>query len=133
MWLGVNGCTLLLLEWIDNEVLLCSIENYVWILTSRHNNGRKNYVHLTGSPRCMVGKKVLFYFLEIKIFLFSQKEVESLYWDPSFRILVFNDLSLFILFFERCIPFLIHSSGRLSCKCHHKRDMVENTCKQEII
>ena len=27
--LGVNGCKLLLLEWIDNEILLCSIENYV--------------------------------------------------------------------------------------------------------
>ena len=27
--LGVNGCKLLLLEWIYNEILLCSIENYV--------------------------------------------------------------------------------------------------------
>ena len=26
---GVNGCKLLLLEWIYNEILLCSIENYV--------------------------------------------------------------------------------------------------------
>ena len=27
--LGVNECKLLLLEWICNEILLCSIENYV--------------------------------------------------------------------------------------------------------
>ena len=27
--LGVNRCKLLLLEWIYNEVLLCSTENYV--------------------------------------------------------------------------------------------------------
>ena len=26
---GVNGCKLLLLEWICNEILLCSTENYV--------------------------------------------------------------------------------------------------------
>ena len=44
--LGVNGCKLLLLEWISNEILLCSIENYVEILTSQHNNGRKNYVYM---------------------------------------------------------------------------------------
>ena len=27
--LGVNRCKLLLLEWIYNEILLCSTENYV--------------------------------------------------------------------------------------------------------
>ena len=27
--LGVNRCQLLLMEWIYNEILLCSIENYV--------------------------------------------------------------------------------------------------------
>ena len=27
--LGVNRCKLLLLEWINNEILLCSTENYV--------------------------------------------------------------------------------------------------------
>ena len=26
---GVNGCKLLLLEWIYNEILLCSTENHV--------------------------------------------------------------------------------------------------------
>ena len=44
--LGVNGCKLLLLEWINNEILLCSTENYVQILTSQHDNGRKNYVYM---------------------------------------------------------------------------------------
>ena len=27
--LGVNGCKLLLMEWIYNEILLCSTESYV--------------------------------------------------------------------------------------------------------
>ena len=27
--LGVKGCKLLLLEWINNEILLCSTGNYV--------------------------------------------------------------------------------------------------------
>lgn len=27
--LGVNGCKLSLMEWIYNEILLCSTENYV--------------------------------------------------------------------------------------------------------
>ena len=27
--LGVNGCKLLLLEWISDELLLCGTENYV--------------------------------------------------------------------------------------------------------
>ena len=27
--LGVNGCKLLLLEWINNEIFLCSTKNYV--------------------------------------------------------------------------------------------------------
>ena len=27
--LGVNGCKLLYMEWIYNEILLCSTENYV--------------------------------------------------------------------------------------------------------
>ena len=27
--LGINGCKLLFLEWIYNEILLCSTENYV--------------------------------------------------------------------------------------------------------
>ena len=26
---GVKGCKLLLLEWVSNEILLCSSENYV--------------------------------------------------------------------------------------------------------
>ena len=27
--LGVNGCKLLLLEWISNEIVLCNTENYI--------------------------------------------------------------------------------------------------------
>ena len=27
--LGVNGCKLLLMKWIYNDILLCSTENYV--------------------------------------------------------------------------------------------------------
>ena len=42
--LGVNRCKLLLLEWISNEVLLCSTENEVESLTMEHENGTKtNY------------------------------------------------------------------------------------------
>ena len=44
--LGVNGCKLWLLEWISNEILLCSTENYVYILTMQQDNGRKNYVYM---------------------------------------------------------------------------------------
>ena len=28
------------------EILLCSIENYVYILTSQHDNGRKKYLYM---------------------------------------------------------------------------------------
>ena len=44
--LGVNGCKLLLLEWINNEILLCSTENYVQLPAIEHNNGRKKYVYM---------------------------------------------------------------------------------------
>ena len=44
--LGAKRCKLLLLEWIYNEILLCSTENYVLILLSRHNNGSKKYVYM---------------------------------------------------------------------------------------
>ena len=39
--LRVNGCKLLLLEWINNEILLCSTENYVL----EHDDGRKKYIY----------------------------------------------------------------------------------------
>ena len=29
------------LEWISNEILLCSPENYVWLLMMVHDNGDK--------------------------------------------------------------------------------------------
>ena len=44
--LGVNGCKLLLLEWIYKEILLCRIENYVYIVTSQHKSGRRNCVYV---------------------------------------------------------------------------------------
>ena len=56
--LGVNGCKLLLLEWIYNEILLCSIENYVQIFTSQHNWEEKVCIHacVTWSLCCIVKK-----------------------------------------------------------------------------
>ena len=59
--LGVNRCKLLLLELINNEILLCSSENYVQLLTTEHDNGRKKvhiHVCVTGSPCCTVEKKL---------------------------------------------------------------------------
>ena len=44
--LGVKGCQLLVLEWISNPILLCSIENSVQVLTSPHNNGRTTYGYM---------------------------------------------------------------------------------------
>ena len=41
---GVNRCRLLPLEWISNEILLCSTGNYVWSLMMELDNVRKkNY------------------------------------------------------------------------------------------
>ena len=40
--LGVNRCRLFLLEWISNEILLCSTGNYVCSLMMDHNNVIKN-------------------------------------------------------------------------------------------
>ena len=44
--LGVNRCKLLLLEWTNNEILLYNTENYIYILTMQHDNGRKNSVYM---------------------------------------------------------------------------------------
>ena len=45
--LVVNGCKLSPLEWISsNEILLCSTEKYVYILTVQHDNGSKNCVYM---------------------------------------------------------------------------------------
>ena len=43
--LGVNRCRLLPLEWISNEILLCSTGNYVWSLMMEHNNVRKKRIY----------------------------------------------------------------------------------------
>ena len=37
---------LLLLEWINSEILLCSTESCVQILTREHENGKKEYVYV---------------------------------------------------------------------------------------
>uniref|UniRef100_A0A8D1AZ02 Uncharacterized protein n=1 Tax=Sus scrofa TaxID=9823 RepID=A0A8D1AZ02_PIG len=39
--LGVNRCRLLPVEWIRNEILLCSTGNYVWSLMMEYDNVRK--------------------------------------------------------------------------------------------
>ena len=39
--LGNNRYKLLPLEWISNEILLCSTGNYVWSLMMEHDNVRK--------------------------------------------------------------------------------------------
>ena len=39
--LGVNRYKQLPLEWISNEILLCSTRNYVWSLMMEHDNVRK--------------------------------------------------------------------------------------------
>ena len=44
--LGVNRCKLLPLEWISNEILLCSTGNYVWSLMIKHHNVRKRNVYV---------------------------------------------------------------------------------------
>ena len=46
-WIGSLGlieCKLLPLEWISNEILLCSTGNYVWSLMTEHDNVRKKNV-----------------------------------------------------------------------------------------
>ena len=44
--LGVNRCRLLPLEWISNEILLCSTGNYVWSLMIEYDNVRKKNVYM---------------------------------------------------------------------------------------
>ena len=44
--LGINRCRLLPLEWISNEILLCSTGNYVQSLMMEHDNVRKKNVYM---------------------------------------------------------------------------------------
>ena len=44
--LGANKCRLLPLEWISNEILLCSTGNYVWSLMMEHDNVREKNVYI---------------------------------------------------------------------------------------
>jgi len=43
---GVNRCKLLPLEWISNEILLYSTENYIQSLMIEHDNVRKKHVYM---------------------------------------------------------------------------------------
>ena len=52
--LGVNGCKLLLLEWISNEILLCSTGDYVWSLMMEHDYVRKRIYMCDWVPCCTV-------------------------------------------------------------------------------
>ena len=44
--LGVNRCRRLSLEWISNEMLLHSPQNYVWSLMMEHDNVRKKDLYM---------------------------------------------------------------------------------------
>ena len=45
---GINRCRPLPLEWISNEILLCSTGNYIYSLMMEHDNVRKKnlYMHV---------------------------------------------------------------------------------------
>ena len=53
----VSRCKLLPLEWISNEILLCSTGNYIWSLMMEHDNVRKRMCicSMTGSTWGTVG------------------------------------------------------------------------------
>ena len=57
---GVNRCKLLLLEWMSNEILLCSTENSVQSLMMEHEKKECTHVCVTGSP-CCTGEKKLYW------------------------------------------------------------------------
>ena len=62
--LMVNRCRLLPLEWIGNEILLCSTENYVQSVMMENDNVRKQNVYmyvywvtmLQGRKKIVLGK-----------------------------------------------------------------------------
>ena len=43
--LEINRCKLLPLEWMSNEIVLCSTGNYVWSLVMEHENVKKKNVY----------------------------------------------------------------------------------------
>ena len=71
----VKRCRLLSLEWISNEILLCSTGNYVWSLTTEHDmwekrmyTGMCNWITLLNSRKLtehynptIVKKKIIIY------------------------------------------------------------------------
>jgi len=56
---GVNRCKLLLLEWINNEILLCSWELCLNTYSGAQQWEKKLCIHVcvTGAPCCTIGKK----------------------------------------------------------------------------
>ena len=77
--LGVNRCKLLLLEWISNEILLCSSRNYVSSLMMEHDNLRKKNVYMyvqLGHHAVQQGKKIM-YERNKKFFLKRSKTNDS--------------------------------------------------------
>ena len=60
---GVHRCELLLLEWMSNEILLCSPGNSVKSLTMEHDCAKIECIHVcvTGSPCCTVEKKIMYW------------------------------------------------------------------------
>ena len=52
--LGISRCKLLPLEWISNEILLCSTGNYIQPLVMEHDGGKceKKNVYISGSLCC---------------------------------------------------------------------------------
>ena len=70
--LGVNRCKSFL-EWISNEILMCSTKNYVQSLMMEHDNRRKKnlymyvYPYMYGSPSFTV-EKICIGEITIKIF-----------------------------------------------------------------
>ena len=44
--LGVHRCRLLPLEWISNEILLCSSGNYVWSFVMEPDDVRKKNAYM---------------------------------------------------------------------------------------
>ena len=44
--LGVNKCRLLPLEWMSNEILLCSTGNYILSLMMEHDNVKEKNVYM---------------------------------------------------------------------------------------
>ena len=104
--LGVNRCKLLLWEWISNEILLCSTENYVQSLMMEHDNVRKKeciHVCVTGPPCCTVGKKLQWGNNNKKIFLNNY----CTFFQSAFPMLPMPQVTLLLCFSSHKYPKLL--------------------------